>query len=96
MGGPGEQAGVLDHAGAEGKHGVEGHLLVPEPDRIRQAQAVERGGRDRLAGEEGEDAAEFGFTSSLPVQVLKFLAPSITTLMQEPASGATALLPRRS
>ena len=45
---------------------------------------------------EGQDAAEFGFTSSLPVQVLKLLAPSITTLMQEPADVTTALLPRRS
>ena len=45
---------------------------------------------------EGEDAAGFGFTSSLPVQVLKLLAPSLVNLMQEPASTATALLPTRS
>ena len=45
---------------------------------------------------EGEDAAEFGFTSSLPVQVLKLLAPTLAALMQEPASVATAPPPRRS
>ncbi len=45
---------------------------------------------------EGEDAADFGFTSSLPVQVLKLLAPSLSSLMQEPAQVARALPPRRS
>jgi len=37
---------------------------------------------------EGGDAAEFGFTSSLPVQVLKLLAPSLAGLLQEPALAA--------
>jgi membrane peptidoglycan carboxypeptidase len=45
---------------------------------------------------EGEDAADFGFTSSLPVQVLKLLAPSLMELMREPASLATAPRPRPS
>jgi hypothetical protein len=45
---------------------------------------------------EGEDAAEFGFTSSLPVHVLKLLAPPLTALIQQPASVATAPRPRRS
>jgi hypothetical protein len=46
---------------------------------------------------EGGDAAEFGFTSSLPVQVLKFLAPALVDLMQEhPGDTTTALLPTRS
>jgi len=45
---------------------------------------------------EGENAAEYGFTSSLPVQVLKLLAPSLAGLMQEPASVATAPRPKRS
>jgi hypothetical protein len=45
---------------------------------------------------EGADAAGFGFTSSLPVEVLKRLAPSLAGLLQEPASVATAPPPRRS
>ncbi len=45
---------------------------------------------------EGEGAAEFGFTSSLPVQVLKQLAPSLAGLLQERREVATAPLPRRS
>ena len=45
---------------------------------------------------EGEDAAEFGFTSSLPVEVLKRLAPSLAGLLQAPANVATAPHPRRS
>jgi hypothetical protein len=45
---------------------------------------------------EGEDAAGFGFTSSLPVQALKLLAPTLAGLMHEPASVATAPLPKRS
>jgi membrane peptidoglycan carboxypeptidase len=45
---------------------------------------------------EGEDAADFGFTSSLPVEVLKRLAPALAGLLQEPASLATASRPGRS
>jgi hypothetical protein len=45
---------------------------------------------------EGSDAAEFGFTSSLPVQVLKLLAPSLAGVLQDPPRVATALPPRRS
>jgi hypothetical protein len=45
---------------------------------------------------EGQDAAEFGFTSSLPVQVLKLLAPSLAGLVQELPSVATAPPPRPS
>jgi hypothetical protein len=33
---------------------------------------------------EGEDAGGFGFTSSLPVQVLKELAPALVGLVQNP------------
>ena len=45
---------------------------------------------------EGEGAAEFGFTSSLPVQVLKQLAPSLASLVQEMPAVATGPPPRRS
>ena len=45
---------------------------------------------------EGEDAAGFGFTSSLPVQVLKELAPALVGLIQNPLELATDPLPRPS
>ncbi len=45
---------------------------------------------------EGEGAAEFGFTSSLPVQVLKQLAPSLAGLVQETPAVATTPPPRQS
>jgi hypothetical protein len=45
---------------------------------------------------EGEQAAGFGFTSSLPVQVLKFLAPALADRMQRTESVAAADLPPRS
>jgi membrane peptidoglycan carboxypeptidase len=45
---------------------------------------------------EGEGAAEFGFTSSLPVQVLKQLAPSLASLVEEPPAVATGPPPRPS
>jgi membrane peptidoglycan carboxypeptidase len=45
---------------------------------------------------EGADAAEFGFTSSLPVQVLRLLAPSLAGLVTELPSVATAPPPRSS
>ncbi|HEY8152725.1 MAG TPA: transglycosylase domain-containing protein [Myxococcota bacterium] len=45
---------------------------------------------------EGEDAAGFGFTSSLPVEVLKRLAPALVGVLQEPVNVATAPHRRRS
>jgi membrane peptidoglycan carboxypeptidase len=45
---------------------------------------------------EGEDAAGFGFTSSLPVQVLKELAPALVGVIQHPLELATDPLPRPS
>jgi membrane peptidoglycan carboxypeptidase len=45
---------------------------------------------------EGADAADYGFTSSLPVQVLRLLAPSLAGLVEAPAGMATARRPRSS
>lgn len=41
---------------------------------------------------QGEQAAKFGFTSSLPVAILKVLAPSLMPLISAPAAEATANL----
>jgi membrane peptidoglycan carboxypeptidase len=45
---------------------------------------------------EGEDAAEFGFTSSLPVQVLKELAQPLASTLQQTPPVATGPPPRPS
>jgi hypothetical protein len=41
---------------------------------------------------QGEQAAKFGFTSSLPVAILRLLAPSLMPLITAPAAESSTIL----